>query len=43
VLGIAAYTYTETESLLVAALAYASLFLANRVVVVVFEAGMQNW
>ncbi|MFC6873502.1 hypothetical protein [Halobellus marinus] len=43
VLGIAAYTYTETESLLVPAMAYTSLFLANRAVVVVFEAGMQNW
>lgn len=43
VLGVAAVTYDRTESLLVPALAYASLLLANRVVVVVFEAGMQSW
>lgn len=43
VLGIAAYTYNETESLLIPALAYASLLLANRSVVFVFEAGMQSW
>jgi len=43
VLGVAAYTYNETESLFVPALAYTSLLLANRTVVFVFEAGMQNW
>jgi hypothetical protein len=43
VLGVAAYTYSETESLFVPALAYASLLLANRTVVFVFEAGMQSW
>ena len=43
VLGVAAYTYNETESLFVPALAYASLLLANRTVVFVFEAGMQSW
>lgn len=43
VLGVAAYTYDETESLFVPALAYASLLLANRTVVFVFEAGMQSW
>jgi len=43
VLAVAAYTYDETESLSVPALAYASLLLANRTVVFVFEAGMQNW
>lgn len=43
VLGVAAYTYNETESLFVPTLAYTSLLLANRTVVFVFEAGMQNW
>lgn len=43
VLGVAAYTYNETESLFAPALAYTSLLLANRTVVFVFEAGMQNW
>jgi len=42
-LGVAAYTYDRTRSLLVPALAYATLLLANQVVVVVFEAGMQSW
>jgi len=42
-LGVAAYTYDRTASLPVPALAYASLLLANRAVVVVFEAGMQSW
>lgn len=43
VLAIAAYTYDRTDSLAVPALAYTSLMLANRFVVVVFEAGMQSW
>jgi len=43
VLGVAAYTYDRTASLLVPALAYAALLLANRTVVFVFEAGMQSW
>lgn len=43
VLGTAAYTYNETESLFIPALAYVSLLLANRTVVFVFEAGMQSW
>jgi len=43
VLGVAAYTYNETESLIIPALAYASLLLANRTVVFVFEAGIQSW
>jgi hypothetical protein len=43
VLGIAAYTYDRTASLLAPALAYAALLLANRIVVFVFEAGMQSW
>lgn len=40
---IAAYTYDRTGSLLAPALTYAALFLANRTVVFVFEAGLQGW
>lgn len=43
VLGVAAYGYDRTGSLLVPALAYTSSLLASRTVVVVFEAGMQSW
>ena len=43
VLGIAAYTYDRTGSLLTPAIAYTALFLANRTVVFVFEAGLQGW
>jgi hypothetical protein len=43
VLGIAAYTYDRTASLLAPALAYVALSLANRTVVYVFEAGLQSW
>lgn len=43
VLGIAAYTFERTDSLCVPALAYASLFIANRLIVVSFEAGLQSW
>lgn len=43
VLGVGAYTYDRTDSLLVPALAYATYLLANRAVVVGFEAGMQSW
>lgn len=43
VLGLAAYTYERTDSLAVPALAYTSLLVANRFIVVVFEAGMQSW
>lgn len=43
VLGVAAYTYDETGSLFVPSMAYASLLLANRTIVFVFEAGMQSW
>ena len=43
VLGLAAYTYERTETLLVPALAYLSLTLTSSVVVFVFEAGMQSW
>lgn len=39
-LGVAAWSYERTGSLLVPALAYASLLSADRVVVVAFEAGM---
>ncbi|WP_338739589.1 hypothetical protein [Haloplanus salilacus] len=38
-LGVAAYAYARTGSLLVPAFAYAALLSANRVVVVAFEAG----
>lgn len=43
VLGIGAYTYERTSSLLVPALAYVSLLLTNELVIFAFEAGMQNW
>ncbi|QZP37294.1 hypothetical protein [Halobaculum magnesiiphilum] len=43
VLGVAAYTYDRTDSLLVPALAYTSLLAADRAVVVVLEAGMHSW
>lgn len=43
VLGVAAYAYERTDSLLPSALAYASLSLANKFVVFVFEAGLQSW
>ncbi|OYR41204.1 hypothetical protein DJ82_00150 [Halorubrum sp. Ib24] len=43
VLGIAAYTYERTNSLLAPALAYTSLSLANTTVVLLYEAGMQSW
>jgi hypothetical protein len=42
-LGVAAHTYDRTDSLCVPALAYASLLLTNRTVIVGFEAGMQSW
>ena len=42
-LGVAAATYHRTRSLLVPALAYASLLFADRAVVIVFEAGMRSW
>jgi hypothetical protein len=43
VFGVAAYAYDRTGVLLGPALAYASLLLANRAVVFVFEAGMHSW
>ncbi|WP_254838798.1 hypothetical protein [Natronomonas marina] len=43
VFAVAAYTYDRTESLLVPAAAYLSLLVANRLVVVGLEAGMQSW
>jgi hypothetical protein len=43
VLGLAAATYERTGSLAVPAVAYASLSLVNRLVVYVFEAGVQHW
>jgi len=42
-LGVAAYAYDRTDSLLVPALAYASYLLTTRAVVVGFEAGMRSW
>jgi hypothetical protein len=42
-LGVAAYTYDRTDSLYLPALAYASLLLSNRIVIVGFEAGMRSW
>jgi len=41
--AVAAEAFRRTDSLLPPALAYASLVVANRVVVVGFEAGLQNW
>ena len=43
VLGIAAYTYDRTDSLVVPALAYGCLSASNTLVVYLFEAGMQSW
>ena len=43
VLGVAAYAYDRSGSILVPTLAYAGLLLANRIVVVVFEAGIRGW
>lgn len=43
VLGVAAYTYDRTRSLLVPALAYASLLLTTRAVVLAVETGVQGW
>ena len=43
VLGVAAATYERTGSVAVPAVAYATLLLANRLVVFLFEAGMQSW
>ncbi|MFB6195254.1 MAG: hypothetical protein ABEI80_03720 [Haloplanus sp.] len=43
VFAVAAYTYDRTDSLLTPALAYATVLLANRAVVVVLESGMQHW
>lgn len=43
VLGLAAYAYERTETLVVPALAYLSLSLTGSAVVFVFEAGMQSW
>ncbi|WP_248896779.1 hypothetical protein [Haloplanus halobius] len=43
VLGIAAVTSDRTGSLLPPAFAYATLLLANRLVVFVFEPGVQSW
>ncbi|USZ67552.1 hypothetical protein NGM10_12545 [Halorussus salilacus] len=43
VLGLAAYAYDRTDSLLVPALAYASLLATGQAVVFVFEAGVQGW
>lgn len=43
VLGVAAYAFERGDSLFVPALAYASLSVANQVVVFVFEAGVRSW
>ena len=43
VLGIAAYTYNRTDSLVVPALAYGCLSASNTLVVYLFETGMQSW
>lgn len=43
VFAVAADSYDRTDSLLAPAVAYAMLVLANRAVVVVFEAGIGSW
>ncbi|WP_251330076.1 hypothetical protein [Haloplanus pelagicus] len=43
VLGLAATSYERTHSLLVPAVAYLSLLLAEETVVLLFEAGMRSW
>lgn len=43
VLGLAAYTYDRTDSLVVPALAYGCLSVGNVLVVYLFEAGLQSW
>ncbi|MFC4551416.1 MULTISPECIES: hypothetical protein [Halorussus] len=43
VLGVAADTYDRSDSLVVPALAYASLILTNSAVVLFFETGIQSW
>lgn len=41
--GVAADAYDRTDSHVAPALAYASVLLANRAVVVVFETGLRRW
>lgn len=43
VLGLAAFTYDRTASLLGPAVAYTSLLVANVLIVFVLEAGLQSW
>lgn len=43
VFAVAAYTYDRTDSLLGPAVAYTTLIVANRLVVVGLEAGLQSW
>lgn len=43
VLGIAAYGYERSHSLLVPAIAYTSLLLTNSLIVYSFEAGLRSW
>lgn len=43
VFAVAAFTYDRTGSILAPAVAYTTLVLANRAVVVLFEAGIQSW
>lgn len=43
VLGVAAYAYQRTGSLLVPALTYASFLASSEAVVFLLEAGVQNW
>lgn len=43
VVALAADTFRRTGSLLPPAVAYTTLFVANRAVVVLFEAGMRSW
>lgn len=43
VLGVAAFTYERTNSLLGPTVAYTTLLLANTSIVFVFESGMQSW
>lgn len=43
VLGIAAYGYERSDSLLVPAIGYTSLLLTNSLIVFLFEAGLRSW
>lgn len=43
VIGLAAYAYERTDTLLLPALAYLSFYLTGSAIVFIFEAGVQSW